>query len=374
MPDNAPSIVFVLPGVDCGGSEHVVGTLANTFVEQGCTISLVAFVPDSTKPFYSLDHRVQFKPIAFPPGGSGRFRFFYAMRRAHRLRKCLKQIRPDLVVSFLTRTNILTLLSRPDCPVIISERNNAGRQPLGHAWSLLRKIMYPRAAALVTMTAGAMKQLEKFAPAIRRVIPNHAATFRNPESPGHGTSLVAVGRLVPQKGFDLLLQAFATAAKQHPDWTLTIWGEGEQRTNLERQRDALGMNSVVRLPGVSKTPGSWTYNADVFVLSSRYEGWGLVVGEAMSAGIATVAFDCEFGPSEMITHNKTGVLVPPENVAALADALGRLMSDAVLRQRLATAGQRAMRRFTTERVTQLWAELLGEFVRFPPERECRDAA
>src|SRR4051812_22341714 len=118
MPDKAPSIVFVLPGVDCGGSEHVVGTLANTFAERGCKVSLVAFVPAGTKPFYSLDHRVEFHAIDLPPSGSGRSRFLYVLRRLNRLRKCLNEIGPDLVISFLVRTNILTLLSKPDCPVI----------------------------------------------------------------------------------------------------------------------------------------------------------------------------------------------------------------------------------------------------------------
>jgi glycosyltransferase involved in cell wall biosynthesis len=291
------------------------------------------------------------------------------------MRRVLRQIRPDLVISFLPRTNIITLLAKPNCPVIISERNNAHRQALGPVWGFLRRMMYPRAAALVTMTAGAMKQFDNFGPAIRRVIPNHAAIAQTAPTARDGTSLVAVGRLVRQKGFDLLLDAFAKVAAAHPNWTLTIWGEGEERANLEGQRDALGLHSSVRLPGLTATPGSWTTNADAFVLSSRYEGWGLVVGEAMSAGIPTIAFDCEFGPSEMITHGETGLLIAPEDVQALAGGLDRVMQDAVLRQRLARAGKKAMRRFAPDKVTQLWVDLVGQFICLPcPASECRDAA
>lgn len=372
---NVPSIAFVLPGVQCGGSEHVVALLAKTFSERGCRVSLVAFAPPGTKPFYNLESGIDFRAIGLPPGLSAGSRLLYVARRVLHLRSVLKGFKPDLVISFLTRTNMLTLLAQPGCPVVISERNNAERQPLGRMWRLLRRLTYPRAAALVTMTSGAMRQFDDFAPAIRRVIPNHAATFSRPNRDRSGTSLVAVGRLVPQKGFDLLLQAFAKVHDRHPEWTLTIWGEGEQRAALEQQREALGLSGVVYFLGVSSSPGAWTDQADLFVLSSRYEGWGLVVGEAMSAGIPTVAFDCDFGPSEMIDHNETGILVPPEDVEALSAALDRAMSDALLRKRFAAAGQRATERFSQANVVAQWLELVSELIELPNRsRECRDAA
>jgi glycosyltransferase involved in cell wall biosynthesis len=372
---HAPSIVFVLPGIDAGGSEHVVTMLANAFAERMCDVTLVAFTRPGAQPFYSLDARVAFKPVGLPPGGRKQSRPWNILRRMTRLRKLLKAMRPDLVISFLPRTNVVTLLARPDCPVIVSERNNAEQQRLGRTWKLLQRILYPRASALVTMTAGAMKQFDGFQPPVTRVIPNHAATCPSRASERTGSSLVAVGRLVRQKGFDLLLEAFARIAPKHKGWTLTIWGEGEERRSLENQREELGLAGRVNLPGVTSEHGSWTHDADLFVLSSRFEGWGLVVGEALAAGIPTIAFDCDFGPSEMITNNETGILVPALDVEILARELERLMGDPGLRKRLSAAGPKAMRRFEPASIINLWIELINQFVAIPNQtNECRHAA
>lgn len=368
-----PSIAFVLPGVDAGGSEHVVTMLANSFADRMCAVTLVAFSRADSKPFYSLDSRVAYRPVGLPVRGHKRSRPWDIPRRVWRLRNALRDIEPDVIISFLTRTNIVTLLTRPRCPVIISERNNAQQQPVGRTWQFLRRVLYPRASALVTMTAGAMKQFEDFRPAVTRVIPNHAAICSARASVRTNSSLVAVGRLVRQKGFDLLIEAFAKIAPAHSGWNLTIWGEGEERKALEKQRDNLGLNGRVYFPGVTSEQGSWTANADLFVLSSRFEGWGLVIGEALAAGIPTIAFDCDFGPSEMIIHNQTGLLVPPADVEALAKELDRMIRNPTLRKRLAAAGPSAMRRFDAESIADQWVDLLKQFVPLPGS-ECRDAA
>jgi glycosyltransferase involved in cell wall biosynthesis len=371
----APSIAFVLPGIDAGGSEHVVTMLANAFADRGCKVTLLAFTPAGAKPFYSLSERVSFRSLGLSSGAGRQSRPVHILRRLSRLKKALRETDPDLAISFLTRTNILTLLARPACPVIVSERNNAQQQPVGRTWRLLRRLLYPRASALVTMTDGAMKQFEGFQPRITRIIPNHAAAFPVSARERSGTSLVAVGRLVRQKGFDLLLDAFARVAPVHPEWTLTIWGEGEERRSLENQRNVLGLDARVRLPGVTAVHGSWTENADIFILSSRFEGWGLVVGEALAAGIPTIAFDCDFGPAEMISHNHTGVLVPPGNVDLLAKELDRVIMDTGLRRRLAAAGPATMRRFEPASIVELWWNLVREFVPLPERAgERRDAA
>src|SRR3546814_16985490 len=122
--------------------------------------------------------------------------------------------------------------------------------------------------------------------------------------------MAAVGRLVSQKGFDRLLDAFSRIATDHPDWTLVIWGEGPDRAALEEQRRRLGLDGRVEMPGVSKQPGGWIEQSDLFILSSRFEGWGLVLGEAMAAGLTVISFDCEWGPAEMIEQEKSGILVP----------------------------------------------------------------
>lgn len=355
------SIAFVLPGVGAGGSEHVVSMLCNELAGRGFEVTLIAFVEEGTTPFYGHHEKVKLIALGGPNSGRGRLgQVRFMLTRIRRLRAALKDIAPGLIISFLTRTNIVTLIAAGATPVIVSERNNAALQQVGPLWSWLRRRLYPRAAALVTMTHGAMAQFADFAPPIRSVIPNHAVIPDQLPSRDGGGRLVAVGRLVPQKGFDLLLAAFAEASADHPDWTLTIWGEGPEREALEEQRERLGLTNRVNLPGITSSPGEWISEADLFVLSSRFEGWGLVVGEAMAAGIPTVAFDCDFGPSEMIEHGVTGVLVKNGDADQLADELKRLFGDDEERKRLGEAGRQAMKKFAAPVVVERWLDLIAE--------------
>ncbi len=166
--------------------------------------------------------------------------------------------------------------------------------------------------------------------------------------------LGAVGRLTRQKGFDLLIEAFARIATRHPEWKLVIWGEGDDRKSLEALRDALDLRDRVELPGVTQRPGLWVETADVFVLSSRYEGWGIVLLEAMAAGLPVVSFACEWGPSDMVKHGEDGILVPSNNVDALAEALSRMLGDGELRSRLAANAEASAKRYLPERILSQW--------------------
>jgi glycosyltransferase involved in cell wall biosynthesis len=170
--------------------------------------------------------------------------------------------------------------------------------------------------------------------------------------------MVAVGRLNEQKGFDLLLNAFAEIADKIPDWRLMIFGEGPDRATLEHQLSRLNLTDRAFLPGASATPSAWIAACDIFVLSSRYEGFPNVLAEAMGSGVAVVAFDCDFGPADMITDNSDGMLVPPENTSALAAALLRLATDEALCQRLGAAAALGAARFDPEQVNKSWIDLI----------------
>ena len=277
------------------------------------------------------------------------------------MRQTLRAADPDLAISFLAKINVLTVLASRglDFPVVVSERNNPERQRFRGIWSWLRQRLYGAAYCVVTPSRGV---LESFSGAIRergRVIPNPVDLAPAACAPRGSGRLVAVGRLVHQKGFDLLLQAFAKIAPEHPEWTLTIWGEGEQRSALETLSADLGLAGRVRLPGLTERPGQWVAAADVFVLSSRYESFGNVITEAMAAGLPIVAFDCPWGPGDILRDGEDGLLVPPEDVDALAAALGRLLLDADLRARLGAAAAHNVRRFAREGILAQWDALVA---------------
>lgn len=355
-------VAFILAALDAGGAERIIDLLSRAAMARGWEVTIVTFDRPADRIFHQYDARVRLRRLALPIGAKGPARLFLMLRRALALRRVLREERFDVAVSFLTKINVLALLARigTGTPLIVSERNNPLRQRSNAAWRILLHRLYPTAAAIVMQTERSKVCLPFAQRARAVVIPNPMlAPAAEPRSAAAPT-IVGVGRLNEQKGFDLLLNAFAGIADKVPDWRLVIFGEGPERVSLERQVRRLGLADRAFLPGASTTPGAWVAASDVFVLSSRYEGFPNVLGEAMGSGLAVAAFDCDFGPSDMITDDFDGLLIPPENTDALAAAMLRLATDKALCKRLGAAAAAGASRFDIERVTGTWMGLIME--------------
>ena len=171
--------------------------------------------------------------------------------------------------------------------------------------------------------------------------------------------IVAAGRLVPQKGFTALITSFAALADDYPDWQLMIYGEGRDRAALESAARRLSLGDRVVLPGVSKDMRAAFAAADLFVLPSRYEGYPNVLLEALASGCAVIATDCPGGTAEILGGGKYGVLVEPENPAALTTELQRMMSNQALRRQFAAQGREAVSALDVAAVGRRWLELFA---------------
>lgn len=361
----ANSIVFVLSGLTAGGAERVISLLANHWVEQGRRVTVVAFDSPSSEPYFATDRRVTVHQLGIKTGQNRKtLAALNVKKRIGALRAILRETSPDLIVSFLTKVNVVTLIAARglSIPIIVSERNNPARQGFGRIWTTLRNLLYPQASRLVVMTKTALGSYPRFGNLKAEVIPNPVVIPPTQKASRTGRRIVATGRLVEQKGFDLLLQAFAKIASEFPEWTLVIRGEGALRKTLEDQRHSLGLDGRVSMPGVTARPGEWVEEADVFVFSSRYEGWGNVLTEAMAGGVPVISFDCPFGPREQISNNENGLLVPSEDIDALANAMRRMLGDEQLRQRLGNAGRISSQRFSVEAVMKIWDRVAAEAV------------
>jgi glycosyltransferase involved in cell wall biosynthesis len=169
-----------------------------------------------------------------------------------------------------------------------------------------------------------------------------------------------VGRLVPLKQADQAIDAFVRVARSHPGWTFDIVGDGPCRPQLERQAAASGIGDRITFHGLTDDPSEFYEAASVLLLTSKYEGFGNVIIEAMAFGVPVVSFDCPSGPSAIITQGRSGYLVPPGDVKSMASYLDLLMSD---QERLTLMGAFAVdevAHYSEDRVAPLWLELIAD--------------
>lgn len=171
--------------------------------------------------------------------------------------------------------------------------------------------------------------------------------------------VVAAGRYAPEKGYDRLIEAFSRVADDHPDWVLRILGHGPLQGQLEKQVERLGLRGRVQLPGLAKDIEAELRGASLFALSSIHEGLPMALAEAMACGLPSVAFDCAPGVREIVTDGVDGIVVPPRDVAALAEGLGRLMGDPDLRRRYGAAARENVRKFAPDAVLRQWEDVFA---------------
>jgi len=353
--------MFVVAGLGAGGAERVISLMASAWVAEGQAVTIVAFDHADDPVFHDFDRRITLVRLGPAREDGGRVgRMMMTTNRILTLRAVIRAVAPDVVISFLTKINVVTLLATVGTrvPVVVSERNNPLLQNANRGWNVALARLYPRAAVVVMQTRASLICLPAAVRATAKVIPNPIAPVHSVPATAGGNVLVAAGRLTHQKGFDVLIDAFAQACGAHPQWQLRIWGEGPLRQELEDRVEGLGLADRIVLPGNSKRPGAWLDGATAMVLASRYEGFPNVLGEAMASGLPVVAFDCAFGPGEMIDDDITGMLVPPGDVAALGRALDRIMTDACLRERLGNAAVAAVSRYRPGAVLAEWSTVV----------------
>jgi glycosyltransferase involved in cell wall biosynthesis len=366
MANSRNKILLVIPGLTAGGAERVLVLLTEGLLAQGYGVDVVT-VFGRQHDFYPLPKGVQ--RIALDLGGdTSRVvdKLAGNLRRITGLRRAIRAAAPDVVISFLSETNVLVLLATVGLgiPVIVTEHIDSRCYPLGRAWKTLRRLSYRRAARLVSASAG-IDMGFSWLPAGRRVVIHNPvcldgsdAAVSAPRRFPRPHTVLAMGRLETQKGFDLLIDAFGRLAADFPDWGLVILGEGSLRPKLSAQIEALGLGDRIHMPGVTASPAATLRRGDLFVLSSRYEGFGLALVEAMAVGLPVVAADCPSGPAEIVHPGEDGLLVPAENVSALAGAMAQLMSDPAERRRLGENARAVAQRFGLNTVMQSWEQVI----------------
>ncbi len=365
-------VLFLLYSLEAGGAQRVTITLANHWLRGGHRVSLVTWAPAELD-FYAFDPGIERISLQVTASGGGGWGLQANLQRWQALRGLLRRCRPDVAIALMPSANVLLALARfglSGTVVVGSERLHPPAEPLGRLWSFLRWLAYGALDAVVAQTQTSARWLRQHTCARQVVV---IANPLAPEWPAEPPLLLpqlllhpgdhlllAAGRLCHQKGFDVLLQAFARVAPEHPSWHLVILGEGPERAALERQVQALGLVAQVLLPGRAGNISQWYDRAELFVLSSRYEGFPNVLAEAMAAGVPVVSSDCPTGPSDLVRDGIDGCLVPPEDPAALAQALAVVMADGPLRRRWAAQARQLKVRLDAALIAQTWEALFAQ--------------
>ncbi len=375
----SPRVTLVIYGLGAGGAERVLLRLGKWLNAQGWAVTLLTlnpWVPD----FYTVPDGIVRVEAPVTHSRLGPLNLGGHILKERLLRRAILATRPDVVVSFLTETNlrVLAALSGTRVPVVVSERVAPEAHRVSRITERLRRLLYPLAEKVVLVSAESLPWAEK------QWLGSRLCAIANPVvSPGEPSgeppewmrppSVVAMGRLTSQKGFGILIDAFAQIATRFPDWQLTIVGDGEDRAALEQQATRLRLAGRVVLPGVVEHAERALCHADVFALSSFYEGFPGALAEALAAGVPAVAFDCPGSVRQLVRHGEEGLLVPPGDVDGLASGLAELMGDDSRRRAMGARARDVVHRFSLDSVMAEWHDAILEAVATPPRR-ARDIA
>lgn len=368
-------IMLVISSLRRGGAERIVSIIANYWSAHGHEVYLVTVEGQETDA-YSVNSGV--RRIGLNLARKSDYRLLGLWNNLHRiwrLRTTARRVSPDVIVSFVTHTNLLVLIAMLGVriPVIASERIDPSQIWLGTLREKLRCWLYPRAVITVVQTDRVRVEMQRMLPLGRFVMIPNPVPMSDPDEgqacvpmhkllrlPPDAKVVAAMGRLDPQKGFDLLIEAFGRLSHQHSAWHLVIFGEGAARSDLEAQVTRLGLTARVHLPGVVRNSRRSLAEADLFVLSSRFEGFPNVLLEAMACRLAVVSFDCPSGPGEIIRDRQDGLLVPAGSIEKLEAAMSLLMESPTWRKKLGQNACQVLERFSMDRIMTLWDRVIAE--------------
>ena len=354
-------VTFVIYSLSAGGAQRVVVDLAARLAARGHFVTLVTYSKKESDHF-AVPAGVERVALDLLWDSKSLWQGLKSnVARLRMLRAALLGSRPDIVISFIDLTNILTIVSLlgTGIPIVISERIHPAHHAIGPRWRLARQLCYFLCSALVVQTQAVARWARRLVPSRRiQVIPNAAPEWTAVDMPARERTVLAVGRLHSQKGFDLLLDAFARSQIADDGWSLVLLGDGPERDTLVSMAEGLGVANRVRFVGITDEPRSWMNRCGIFVLSSRFEGFPNVLLEAMATGAPCIAFDCPSGPSEIIEPGANAMLVPPGDVAALARCLEALAQSPETRAHLGANACTVTEKYSAPRITDAWESLL----------------
>lgn len=347
-----------------GGMERVMSELVNGFIRNhGAEVHIILYGIERSV-FYDIDERavIHRPPFEF----TNKHRTWCTLKTMAYLRNEIKQIHPDTLLSFGNYWNSFVLLATRGlkCPVYVSDRCSP-TWDMGNFQNILRNLLYPGASGVIAQTTKAKECYDKlFVQKNYAIIGNPIRNIEIPEDNQREKIVVSVGRLINTKHYDRMIKIFAELNRS--DWRLVIVGGDAQNQNnmvkLQAQLAEMGNPDNIELAGTQKDVDCYLLRSSIFAFTSSSEGFPNVVGEAMSAGLPVVSYDCVAGPSDMIVDGENGYLVPIFDDELFKQRLLDLMDNEEKRNSMGKKAKELIRRFEVEKI-------VNDFYRFITQKQ-----
>lgn len=351
-------ILFVVDDF-AGGAGNVIQILANEFSNRGNDVSVLLLN------YHTHSNRLDKKIYVikkFIIEQKVRNKLHWLIQTIKEIKKVITQISPNVVISFLDNNNTLVGLSLmfEDVPLIVSERSNPIKIKPKLLWRLLRIPAYLRANEIIVQCSNFINFNRLFTKKTS-VIPNPIMNPNINKEYYHDRSIiriVSVGRLAKIKQFDLMIMAFYKINKKLPNTELYIYGEGPERDNLEELIKQLSLQKNVFLPGKTNKVYDVLNDSDIYLMSSKQEGFPNALCEAMASGLPVVAFECHEGLRDIIDDGNNGFLVPPDNIDKMIEYTCLLIEDINLRHNFSKKAVEITNKFSISNVLNTWEEAI----------------
>lgn len=345
-------IVFIIGSMRKGGAERVISILSNNYADLGWNVDIITLLDSK------IDYKLNLKINIINMSNNKRKNILQLPFWIINLRRYIKQNKPDKIVSFIGRINIVTLIATLglNCDVFISERNDPKTEGRDIITKALTYILYPLANKTIFQTNHVKKQFTKKIQEKSIVIANpiiiemEAKAIRNKK-------IVNVGRLIEQKNQMLLIDSFKEISEKNKEYELHIYGSGRLKKTLERRIDELKISSKVFLHGAVENVHDKISDAEIFVLSSNYEGLSNALLEAMMMGIPCISTSCA-GSTEAIVNGENGILIPIGSKTHLVEALEKLISNPDCLKQLGIKSKETSQRYKNSEIFKIWRSII----------------
>ena len=363
-------LLYITNGINgAGGLERVLSVKASYLADHfNYDVTILTLNEPTTNPFYVFSPKVKFRSIMVVGNPLS-----YVINYSKGIKRIVKELQPNVISvcdDGLKGFFIPTFITGAHIPIIY-ERHVSKEIDMHHEFPLYKKaiiklnwklmdILGSNFSKFVVLTAGNLNEWKSLNNTM--VIPNPLSFYSESASSLKNKKIIAVGKQSYQKGYDLLLKAWEIVLQQFPDWQLEIYGRKEPKCKLDELAQKLNVTDNVTFFSPEKNIQQKYLEASIYVMSSRFEGFGMVLIEAMASGLPCVSFDCNYGPSDIIKNKVDGFVINNGNIEELSIGILKLISDEKMRIYMGLNAKENVKRYLPENIVAQWDQLFKELL------------